>query len=164
MIGSGLGFGGDSAGLAHGVEVDVGRHRDTKFPPTCGPCNGVINDPGPFPVLPTPTPSLSDTPWGSHSGACLHEVCLYRRATVHQITLGKRLGRATACHPPPQSPLGGRDGKGLLSLPQEAPPPHDVGGKRMTGKHPSLFISLTNLQTISGVWGQWERVILLVVL
>lgn len=106
MVRSGLRFGGDSAGPACGVEVSVGRNREAKVPPTCGPSNRIIGGSGPLPALPHLYTFIPDMPWGSNIGVFfVKPFCLYRRTTKHQITPGRWLGRTTGGDPPKS--LGG---------------------------------------------------------
>lgn len=130
-IGCGLGFGRESAGLTHGVDVVAGEiETDAKVPPTLGLEVGcwVIR-------VPSLIPPTSDPPWGSRSGAFPHEASLWKGPRVSCVTPG--YGEAEM-------------GKAPRAL-REAPPPYGpFGGKRVTGRHPSLFVSLTHLQNFLG--------------
>lgn len=66
---------------------------------------------------------------------------------MHQVTPGERCGEAGGVTPGCGEAQVGK----ALCAPQEAPSPHDTfGSKRVTGRPPSLFIYLTNLQNFLG--------------
>ena len=147
-------FGGDSAGLAHGVEVVGERNRDTKAPPEAGLSDGqwVIY------VPPSPPPRrLPPTRRGHHTAVLLPPSLFVSTKGPQCLSSNTQVGKClvrTTVRGTPRGLRGGRDGKGPVSpsgsfhLPtsllraegdQEAPPP-------------CVFLSL-NLQNFSGVGG-----------